>query len=208
MADFNGKAAVCIASGPSLNRADCALVEQSGLPSIAVNTSFEMAPFADVIYAGDAQWWDHHYATINAMKLTAELWSCSQSICDTHREINYFRVSQKNMGWNSGMRAIELAASFGAETILLLGYDVSIKHGVHWHGPHRSTKNPDSDRCRKWHEQFARTSAKLKQSGIKVINVSRYTELRCFPINRLEDELCLQHFPVDAHPNMNLNSHR
>lgn len=206
MADFKGKTVVCIASGPSLSAADCALVEQSGAAAIAVNSSYMLAPFADIFYAGDAQWWDSHY--VNTASHDAELWSCSQSICDKHRDIQHFRVSQKNMGWNSGMRAIELAASMGADKILLLGYDASIKHGVHWHGPHTKTENPCADRCRKWRDQFARVAANMKKNGVQVINCSRYTELRCFPINRLEDELCLQHFLDDAHPKMNLNSIR
>lgn len=192
MVDFKGKTVVCIASGPSLNAADCQLVAESGLPSIAVNNSWEMAKFSDVIYAGDAQWWISHYHEIDS---TAEKWTCSKSAYDRFKnmylEMNYFRVPEKahQTGWNSGLRAIELAVMLGAEKILLMGYDCSVKHGVHWHGPHTKTLNPDHENCSKWQVQFERIAIRMKTLGVTVINCSRYTELKAFPVSRLETEI-------------------
>jgi len=52
-----GATVACLASGPSLTRADVALVRAQGLPTIVVNTTYQMAPWADVLYACDAKWW-------------------------------------------------------------------------------------------------------------------------------------------------------
>lgn len=205
MVDFKSATVVCIASGPSLNERDCNLVEQSGLQSIAVNSSWRLAPFADVLYAGDARWWDANYHQINC---ESERWTCSLSAYERfYNNLHHFRVPEKahQTGWNSGMRAIELAAFLGASKIILLGYDCSVKNGVHWHGLHKNTNNPGPDNCAKWHKQFARVGQRMKSLGVDVVNCSRYTELRSFPVKRLEDELCSQHFPEDAHRRTSTN---
>ncbi|MCY1373105.1 hypothetical protein D9M69_603550 [compost metagenome] len=87
---------------------------------------------------------------------------------------------------NSGYRAIELAISFGAARVLLLGFDCSVRAGTHWHGAHTKTKNPDARRCAEWLNHFGR----LARHGAEVINCSRQTELTCFPRMSLEDALC------------------
>ncbi|MGQ6076331.1 hypothetical protein ACUNGR_13575 [Serratia sp. IR-2025] len=55
---------VCVASGPSLTAADCALVEASGLPAIAVNNSWRLIPACAVIYAADCCWWELYHARL------------------------------------------------------------------------------------------------------------------------------------------------
>ena len=68
---WKGMTVCCIASGPSLTSADCALIEQAALPTIAVNSSWQMARFADVVYAADPAWWDHNQHLID---IDAERW--------------------------------------------------------------------------------------------------------------------------------------
>lgn len=177
---WQGLTVACIASGPSLTAADCALVEAAGLPAIAVNSSWQLARFADVIYASDAGWWDHNLHLIDA---PAERWSSYQS-ADTKYGINRHRVP--NQPHNSGMRAIQFAIERGASRVLLLGYDCSVKGGTHWHGDHKNTKNPDAKRCAMWLRQFAMIDRKQTE----IINCSRETALTCFPRMTLEQALC------------------
>lgn len=179
MARWDGRTVVCVASGPSLLEADCKLVESSGLPVIAVNTSWKMVPFAEVVYAGDACWWDANHKEIS---ISAERWTCSKTAATRHR-INLFEASGS---FNSGLRAIQLAIEFGASKIILLGYDCSVKSGIHWHGNHTKTKNPDAAKCHLWKAQFAR----LNRRGREIINCSRETALQCFPLKKLEEILC------------------
>ena len=48
-----------IASGPSLTKEDVDAVR--GLNVIVINTSYWLAPWADILYACDGHWWDWHY---------------------------------------------------------------------------------------------------------------------------------------------------
>ncbi|HBO2361308.1 TPA: hypothetical protein L4H08_005446 [Pseudomonas aeruginosa] len=185
MADkrWTGCTVACIASGPSLTAEDCSVVQASGLPTIAVNTSWKLARFCDVIYAGDSCWWEAYGSEID---IPAERWSC------TRQAIQRFGVNHHIVygEYNSGMRAIQFAIWQGAKRVLLLGYDCSLEHGTHWHGEHGKTKNPDSKKVGQWHRQFGQVSAEAKTAGVEVVNCSRSTALTCFERIGLEEALC------------------
>lgn len=174
----------CIASGPSLTAEDCELVRQSGVKVVAVNNSWKMVPFCDYLYAGDAKWWRAYHGEIN---VPAERWSCSRLVGRDYG----VKLHMAGGGYNSGMRAIQFAVMKGFKAIGLLGYDCSLKNGVHWHGLHDKPflKNPSEAKVFKWHEQFARAAEKAANAGVKVFNCSRYSELRCFERATLEDAL-------------------
>ena len=176
---WQGKTVACVASGPSLTAEDCTLVEQAGIPSIVVNSSWKMARFADIVFAGDFGWWKAYGGEID---IEAEKWT-SAGTAARHFGLHHFKIGGP---YNSGSRAIQLAIELGASKILLLGYDASVKHGTHWHGDHKQTKNPDEMRCLKWHAHFAA----IDRKGAEIINCTRETELTCFPKMKLEDVLC------------------
>jgi hypothetical protein len=168
---------VCIASGPSLNAHDCELVRAAGLPTIAVNNSWQLAPWCDHLYAGDLAWWDSYGSEAPT---TCQRWSCTRQAVAKHG-LNWH---EKYGEYNSGIRAIELAFKLGAERVLLLGYDCTVTNGTHWHGDHPSTKNPDEALCRKWNKQHARLARKAD-----VVNCSRETALSAYRLGMLEKEL-------------------
>lgn len=172
---------ICVASGPSLNKYDCELVARSGLPVIAVNNSWQMLPGAAVIFASDACWWDEHAA---AVPHSAALWTVSRDAAARHG-LHFFGSELTARTYNSGQLAIELALLQGARAVILLGYDCSIRHGIHWHGPHKALRNPDGLSVAKWHGEFSRISTAFPDALI--VNCSRYTELTCFPRSNLED---------------------
>jgi len=168
---------VCIASGPSLNAHDCELVRLSGLTTIAVNNSWQLAPWCDHLYAGDLAWWD---ANVQWVPSGPKRWSCTRQAVAKHG-LNY---DEKYGEYNSGLRAIELAFKLGAERVLLLGYDCTVSNGTHWHGDHANTKNPDEALCRKWNQQHCRL-----QQRESVVNCSRDTALTAYRLGMLEKEL-------------------
>lgn len=168
---------VCIASGPSLTAADCDLLRQSGLPAIAVNNSWQLAPWCGHVYAGDLAWWDAYGADVPS---TCQRWSCTRQAVARHG-LNWHEAYGP---YNSGLRAIELAFKLGAERVLLIGYDCTVSGGTHWHGDHAGTKNPDEALCRKWQRQHAGLAQREH-----VVNCSRETALECYRLGRLEDEL-------------------
>jgi hypothetical protein len=176
------ESAVCIASGPSLTEADVNLVRLSGVKTVTVNSSWKLAPWCDVIYAGDRVWWDAYGPEID---VKAKRYTCSKTAARLHRA--KYRARPIGAHYNSGMCAIDVAQHFGAKTILLLGYDCSVTHGLHHHGKHKLTKNPNETRCKEWQKQF-RELAQILTS--RVINCSRYTEIDCFERMDLEQALC------------------
>lgn len=174
----------CIASGPSLTASDCELVRRSGIKTVAVNDSWKMARFCDYLYAGDFKWWKVNY---NKIDIDAEKWTCSDRAANAYK-INYHIAAGL---YNSGMRAIQFGISKGFKSIAILGYDCSLKNGVHWHGEHKepTLRNPNESKVKKWHDQFKRVSDNAKKQGVSIINCSRHTELTCFDKMTLEEAL-------------------
>lgn len=174
---------VCIASGPSLTQEDCELV--AGLPTIVVNNSWKMVSNpAAVHFAGDRAWWDNHHKT-----MPREGRECYTRSATAARVYNLKLFVGLPGKFNSGQKAIELAAHLGATEVILVGYDCSVKNGLHWHGQHAGVglKNPGTNSVREWHGEFLEMITKVKLPP--VINASRTTELKCFPIMSLEDAL-------------------
>lgn len=174
---------VCIASGPSLTKADCATIETAGLPTVAVNTSWQAARFARWIYAGDPAWWEAHHRSID---IPAERWTCNHMAAKRLK----LKHHRGRLGkYNSGMRAIQFAIDRGARTIILLGYDCSLAHGIHWHGEHTRTGNPRASSITRWHQHFGWVATEARRKGIRILNCSRHTALRCFETMTLEAAL-------------------
>lgn len=180
---------VVLGSGPSLgwdDYADVETIKNAGLKTIAVNTTWEVARFCDIIYAGDAIWWKHNAKLID---IKAVRWTCARNAIGLYG-CNY-RARKIKPGYNSGALAIELAANvYKAAPIILLGFDISLAHGIHHHGKHKHTANPNGDRAKKWIAQFRCLKDRIGEA--KVINCSRYTELGYFerrPLNEVLSEL-------------------
>lgn len=180
MVDWSGQTVVCIGGGPSVTNDQIETVKKLNAKVVAVNSSWKIAPFCDVIYAADGAWWNAYGSEVN---VSAERWTCSENAAK-HHKIN--RHGRFTSALNSGLRAIQFCLNRNAERVLLIGYDCSVKNGVHHYGPHTKTGNPTDINCRKWQKQFE--SLDLDKS--KVINCSAYTELTTFKRGNLEDFLC------------------
>jgi hypothetical protein len=166
-----------------LTKGDCDLVEASGITTIAVNSSWQMARFADYNYAGDKGWWvkNGHLIDIDAIRI-----ACDETTAIFHGT----KTHRSNGAYNSGMMAIRYAIQkLHARRIVLLGYDCSVDNGVHWHGPHANLKNPTSESCKKWMPQFAKVASEAKAFKADIVNCSRMTALTCFRMSALEDVL-------------------
>jgi hypothetical protein len=85
-------------------------------------------------------------------------------------------------GLNSGYQSTHLAMQAGATKILLFGLDMSVKHGVHWHGPHvGGLGNPDENLFRICRRHFATLADAARKMGVEIINCSEISELDTFP---------------------------
>lgn len=88
-------------------------------------------------------------------------------------------------GWgaNSGFQALNLAAQFRPRRIVLVGYDMRIDLGVHWHGRHRgSLNNPGQSTVITWRIALDGVAGDLAALGIEVLNASPVSALTAYPI--------------------------
>ncbi len=97
-----------------------------------------------------------------------------------------------HQGANSGYQAINLAVHFAVKRILLLGYDM--KNGpdgqIHHHGDHpKGMSNPGSALYPRWVKNYETMVPDLKRAGVEVINCTPGSELKCFPMAKLEEVL-------------------
>lgn len=151
-----------------------------------VNTTFQLAPWADALFAMDCAWWQKYHK---------EVTETFQGKCYTVNNIGKQFSNLNTMKrpftahGNSGAGAVHMAARFGAAKIILLGYDCQHTNGKrHWHGDHPSGLG-NACVVSRWPKQFVLLRDSLK--NVTVINCTRKTALFAFPVGRLEEELCL-----------------
>jgi hypothetical protein len=183
---------VLIGGGPSLTLADVRLVHGHARV-IAINDAYRLAPWADVLYAADQQWWTWHngvpsftgpkYAIASSDPVT---WPDVQVLQNTGQYGLELEPTGLRAGFNSGYQAINLAVHLGARRIILLGYDMApAANGLsHWFGEHPGGKPSPYPQMR---DAFDSLIAPLEALGIWVWNCSRVTALTAFPVMRLED---------------------
>lgn len=98
------------------------------------------------------------------------------------------------IGWcgNSGFGAFNLAVQFGAERIVLVGYDMRIDRGLHWHGNHpQPWNNPTEKTVARWRRCLDEAAPTMRALDIKVLNASSVSALAAYPKVTLEEALGL-----------------
>lgn len=183
--------AVILASGQSLSDAQVEAVKlwhSAGRGRvIAVNTTFRRAPWADVLYACDGQWWQVYHAEAETT-FRGALWTQDMT-ARRHYAINRVESVIKpglgktpgviHQGGNGGYQAINLAYQAGVARIVLLGFDM---HGTHWHGKYSNgLPNTAPHLFKSWISGFDALAADLLKEGVEVINCAPGSRLTCFP---------------------------
>lgn len=182
-----------LAGGPSLTQNDVDLTQ--GQIVIAVNDSYQLAPWADYHYFCDKKWHDWHkdrddYKAFAGTRITQD--DIDEpgiiNIKGTHKPGVSESPDVIHYGQNSGFQALNIAYLMGASRILLLGYDMKFaKSGAaHWFGDH-----PDKVRSNylSWLSNFSIAADQFKKLGVEVINCSPDTALRCFKKMSIGDAL-------------------
>lgn len=190
--DWSREICVLVGAGPSAT-ADAVAELRGQARVLAINTSYQLAPWADALYACDGRWWKWHEGApeFAGMKVTHD--------ADVARHYGLRRISLLDMhdpqahrlvldppgllgrGENSGFQALNLLLQFGARRIGLLGIDFTGErwHGAHPNNPHRRGQNPDT--LRRWREIFDQQAAAIAALGADVVNLSGISELQAFP---------------------------
>ena len=162
-----------------------------------MNRTWAWAPWADVLYGCDIQWWRSAEApgsgAFPGLRITQDARGESLGLLRVPGEsgpglsLDPHRI---HFGNNSGFQAMNLAVHLGARLIALLGFDMDVSRGTHWHGDHgEGLKNPTDYLVAAWRRHFADAVPDLRQAGVTVVNCSRRTALTCFPRADLKDVL-------------------
>lgn len=183
-----GKRFIICASGGSLTADDVDYVKGKGTV-IVINNTYELAPWADILYACDRTWWRANSEAIEhkGRKISIQYDHPEVEKWESNNKLNGLGEDVIHTGGNSGYQAINLAYLMGATEIILLGYDMQITEGLsHWHGDHK--KGLSQQHCFKgWIGHMNILAQHLKQRGVNVYNCSRQTALECFERKNLED---------------------
>ncbi len=187
-----------LGSGPSLTAPDILLASYSS-HLIAINSTYLLAPWADVIYAPDRRFYDWHPDVLElpclkfAFQIEAEGLPGVTVLQRTGYSGLELRPWGLRSGGHSGYAAINLAVHLGAKHIVLLGYDHSpdgegrhhFEGGDHPDGSHL----PDYTVHRDAYDTLVKPLAEL---GITVINASPVSAITAFPRLPLEQALCFR----------------
>ncbi len=208
--EWHGQTCAILGGGPGLNQAQCEQVRAAGLRAIAVNNSYLIAPWADILYFCDGHWWDEHhgrkeYRRFPGRKVTLENKHVLEraavpanmepellALCNYGKEPRGICREPDGVytGSNSGFQALNLAVHLGAARILLLGFDMRVVgHRTHWHDGHpRPTPH---DVYKNWMIPAFEAAVKdLQALGVEVINCTPGSALQCFPVLPLDEVLC------------------
>jgi hypothetical protein len=198
---WDGCDVAILASGESLSVQQCEAVRawRDMSPAfrkvIVINTTFRRAPWADVLYACDAAWWEGRdrtdmpkYVDEAKGRFAGELWTQDTDAAKNYGLKHIRSAPGKglsrppgliNQGANGGYQAIGLAYQSGARAAYLLGYDM---HGRHWHGQHPGLLHR-SNRFDIFLRNFVQLASDVATiEGFEVVNCTPKTALRSFPM--------------------------
>ncbi len=195
--NWTGETVVIVASGPSAK--DVPLEQAKGKARfIAINTSWQLCPWADVLYACDFTWWKHAKGCLEFAGLKISVDAAAKEYPDVHviecrkPDDRIFLEPKGTVGWggNGGFQALNLAVQFGCKKIVLVGYDMTVRYGPHWHGKHPGAMhNPSSGNAERWRRAIDNAAGSISAVGVEVVNCSSVSALRNYPKMTLEEAL-------------------
>lgn len=194
---WSGKTVAILGSGPSMSKDIATAVARANIPSVVINTTFRLAPFADILYAADHSWWQFYHGQVNGFAGTKVTCSPEPITPLPFADVMMLRMTGKGgfdsdpscirSGCNSGYQGIHIAMHAGAQRILLCGFDL---RGTHWHGYHPSSlRNAGEDVYLKWKPYFEELGPIAKGMGVEILNCTPGSALKCFPMAQLGDVL-------------------
>lgn len=191
-------------SGPTAAAAPLAIAR--GIARVVVvNNSWQLAPWADCLYASDFPWWERFQGVpeFGGLKLCQDIkvkmppntrWGVR--FVEVNRTADRILVSKfGEIGWggNSGFGALNLVAQFGVRGIAMVGFDCRIDKGRHWHADHpMMLNNPTEKTVARWRRVLDEAAPTFRALGIDVVNTSPVSALENYPKVTLEEWLGLK----------------
>lgn len=201
---WEGGTAAIFAGGPSLTSSQVEACR--GLNCIAINNSYKLAPWADILYFCDFRWWTWHsheedYKAFPRHKVTLENLDtvvkadpAVKSLSCTGAEGLDLTEGCVRNGANGGYQALNLAVNLGARNIILLGYDMRmVENRTHWHEGHPTKASNAADQyknlMRPFFENAGGAGEVCRRIGVNVFNCTPGSALLAFPRRGLEGVL-------------------
>jgi len=159
-----------LATGPSMSQAvaDRARAECDAV--VAVNKAMELAPWADALAANDHAWWraNPEAKTFAGRKFSAnKIEGVEQVVSDL--------VTRQS---SSGVLGLHVAQLLGATEVELHGFE---NRGDHYFGKYpEPLRNTSPSRYSAFEDQLSALGASMKKAGIRIINRTPDSALRCF----------------------------
>lgn len=185
--DWRGQTAVVVAAGPSAAAVPLSIA-RGKTKFLAIKSSVDLCPWADVLHAADFLWWDRHdgkkdfrgfRTTLN--RRAAAAWGLNFLRSGFGTGMIFDDPGKVGWGGHSGYGAINLAAQLGAATIILVGFDMRIDQGVRWHAPHgEGSTDPDAATVKGWRIRLDAAAPSLAAHGVRVINTSAVSALTAY----------------------------
>jgi hypothetical protein len=196
--EWQGETAWIIAGGTSVKALDLSRLE--GRHVVAVNSSYEAAPFAQYLFFGDERWWNDHRGKPGIRTFKGKIVTPSQAAVGNG--ILRLRRVTPNMDPRKGKSgpglsnnpqcvvsqrtslhgAMNFAKHLGVKRIVLVGADMcrGADGKTHHHTPHKWKNKPGNKTWDIQVQQLQYIVAPLRECGIEVFNAS--------PISRLPDK--------------------
>lgn len=144
-----------------------------------------------MLYGCDGAWWKQNRGVpdFQGLKVSQDENACTKfsdlrkvSLIEECDDLLVKEPGRLGAGGNSGFQAVNLVVQFGVSRIILIGFDMRIDRGIHWHGPHgKGLGNPREDKFVRWRHAFGKAAGTLAGLGVEVINASPDSTLTIFP---------------------------
>jgi hypothetical protein len=202
--EWQGETAYIVAGGPSVKSENLELLK--GKRVIAINSSYEAVPFADLLFFADSRWWNNNVdhlanwagriATVSTRFTDSRFLRLRRRVPNTEPRkgpigpglaIEPNAVVACRTSLQGGMN---IAFHLGANRIVLIGADMgrAPDGSTHHHTPHPWNNKPGN---RTWDIQMselALIAAPLRERGVIVVNSS--------PTSRIPDSWGWQRIPL------------
>lgn len=200
--DWSADVCAVVASGESVKAIDLRVLKDR-CKVLVVNNNYQLAPWADALYAADKGWWEQYRDALRfaGLKITHD--SNFAAHHNLHRVelleeepsksvISVDRPGHLARGGHSGFQAINLATQFGSRRQIWIGFDL---HGEHWHGKHEGRlRNARPHTLARWAESLDAQAPVLAGLGVEVVNCSAVSVLAAYRKMNLDNALA--HFGV------------
>jgi hypothetical protein len=196
--DWRDECAAIVASGPTIKKMDLDCLKDR-IHALVIKETWKRCPWAEVLYGCDAPWWMHNKGVpgFKGIKLCHGAQATAQYE-DVHK-VNIKMVDEilteepllVGNGGNSGFQALNLLVQFGVKNVILVGFDLHDRGGVHWYGRNTAPgmNNPMKVNFDRWRRGYEAVKKRLKELGVEVINTSPESDLHVFKNQSLEDTM-------------------